>query len=106
MLQALASLCVVLEDEGPFLVQIPLQLEAFRAALERAAWRREACSEHPRCLCAEAIEAVVRPELHADLLEVAEPELKRALRSLSGEIRHLRRSDASTRRAFEKAAVS
>lgn len=104
ILEALAALCVVLEDEGPFLVQIPLQLEAYRAALERASWRREACSDHPRCLCAEAVEAVLRPGLHADLLEVAEPELKRALRSVSGEIRNLRRSDAASRRAPERVA--
>jgi hypothetical protein len=101
-LKALATLCSILEDEGPFLVQIPPQLEAFRDALEFAAWRRASCRDHSHCSCAEAVESIPRGRLHADLLELAEPELKRALRVVALEIRELRKNDASPRRAPEK----
>lgn len=95
-LEALAVLCSALEDEGPFLVQIRAQLEAVRRTLDHARWRRENCTGHPRCGCAEMIESIPLARLYADLIELAEPEVRRGLRVIANELRLIRR-DADSR---------
>ncbi len=105
-LEALAQLCTALEAEGPFLVQIPLQLEEIRRALDSAQWRRDTCTTHPGCTCAESLERVMASELYVDLIELAEPEVRRALRVIANELRNVRRTSdtAAPRRAVDAAA--
>jgi hypothetical protein len=91
LLDALASLCSALEDEGPFLVQIPLQLEEIRRALDSVEWRRDTCASHPGCGCGELLQGIPGARVYADLIELAEPEVRRALRLISNEIRCVRR---------------
>jgi hypothetical protein len=106
-LEALAFLCSALEDEGPFLVQIRLQLEEVRRALDHARWRRDNCTEHPRCGCAEMIESIPLARLYADLIELAEPEVRRGLRLIANELRAIRRdSDGRAPRREGKMAMA
>jgi hypothetical protein len=106
LLDALASVCSALEDEGPFLVQIPLQLEEVRRALDSLEWRRGTCSDHPGCGCGEQLQAIPGARLYADLIELAEPELRRALRLITNEIRAVRRSAPAAVSSREAKAVS
>src|SRR5689334_16085845 len=82
-LEALAALCSALEDEGPFVVQVPLQLEDLSRALDSAAWRRQSCRNHGSCGCVDHLSSITSTRLYADLLELAEPELRRSLRAVS-----------------------
>ena len=105
-LDALAQLCTALGDEGPFLVQIPVQLGELRRALDSAEWRRDTCASHPGCSCAETLDRVAGAELYADLMELAEPHLRRTLRLIAEEIRTVRRAaDAGAVRREVRAAA-
>jgi len=98
LLHALAEISTALDDDGPFLVQVPVQLAGVERALESV--RRRLSSEIDADTgqrCVEALEAAPRGELHAALLEIAEPEMKRALRLIDSEIRNLRRVADGTR---------
>jgi hypothetical protein len=107
LLDALASICSALEDEGPFLVQIPLQLEEVRRALDSLEWRRDTCADHPGCGCGEVLQAVPAARVYADLIELAEPEVRRALRLITNEIRAVRRTaPAATASREPKAAAN
>ena len=93
LLQALAAVSLALDDDGPFLVQVPVQIAALERALENV--RRRLSSNVDAASgqrCVEALEAAPRSELHAALLEIAEPEVRRALRLIDSEIRNLRRT--------------
>lgn len=98
LLRALAELSTALEDDGPFLVQVPVQIAAVRRALENAHRRLPAVVDSPSGQrCVEALEAAPRRDLYAGLLEVAEPELKRAMRLVDAEVKSLRRNGNCSR---------
>jgi hypothetical protein len=106
LLDALASICSALEDEGPFVVEIPLQLEEVRRALDSLEWRRDTCADHPGCGCGEELQAVPAARVYADLIELAESEVRRALRLISNEIRAVRRTAPSAVSSREARAVA
>ncbi|MFN2426446.1 MAG: hypothetical protein ABR587_08375 [Candidatus Binatia bacterium] len=98
LLHALAEISTALEDDGPFLVEAPVQLAGLGRVLENA--RRQLASmtdgaDGQRCL--DTIETAPLRELHAALLEAAEPEIKRASRLVDSEIRNLRRISVGAR---------
>lgn len=98
LLRALAELSTALEDDGPFLVQVPVQIGAVRRALENAHRRLPSVVDGPSGQrCAEALEAGPRLDLYAGLLEVAEPELKRATRLVDAEVKSLRKNGSGSR---------
>jgi len=104
-LEALAALCGALEDEGPFVVQVPLQLEALGRALHGVARRRQSCPDHTGCECADHLDSISSARLYADLLELAEPELRRSMRAVGNEIRILRRVTDAARPRPERNPV-
>jgi len=98
LLHALAEISTALDDEGPFLVQVPVQMADLARALENV--RRRLASNVDAITgqrCVEALESAPRGELHAALLEIAEPEIRRALKLVDSEIRSLRRTAEGTR---------
>lgn len=98
LLHALAEISTALDDEGPFLVQVPVQMADLTRALENV--RRRLATNVDAATgqrCIEALESAPRGELHVALLEIAEPEVKRALRLVDSEIRSLRRVADGTR---------
>lgn len=98
MLRAVADLSTALEDDGPFLVQIPVQLRNLRRVLDNVKHRLTATiDEAAGKRCAEALENAQRSELHAGLLEIAGPEVQRLLRLIDAEIKMLRRTGSGTR---------
>ncbi len=98
LLRALAELSTALEDDGPFLVQAPVQMAGVRRALENAQHRLPSVVDGPSGQrCVEALEAAPRHDLYSGLLEVAEPELKRATRLVDAEVKSLRRNGTSSR---------
>jgi hypothetical protein len=98
LLHALAKLSEALGDDGPFLVQVPVQLSALRRAVEGARARLAADMDAAAAgRCAGQLEAAPRRELYASLLEVAEPEVRRVLRLIDEETRGPRRSGSRSR---------
>jgi hypothetical protein len=94
LLYALAELTAVLDDDGPFLVQAPVQLANLRRVVDNV--RGHLASTVDACTamrCAEALEATQRSELHAGLLEVAEPEVRRVLKLIDLETGNAHRAD-------------
>lgn len=105
MLRAVADLATALEDDGPFLVQVPVQLRNLRRVLDNVKHRLDATiDETTGKRCSEALEKAQRGELHAGLLEIAEPEVKRLLRLIDSEIKTLRKAGTGTRSRKEAAA--
>lgn len=96
LLRALAAISTALGDDGPFLVDAPVQLAGLDRVLEMVRRRMvatlDAAASAP---CIDALEFAPLRELHAALLETAEPELKRALRRIDSEVRALRRASQS-----------
>lgn len=100
LLHALAEISSALEDDGPFLVQVPVQLSSLRRVVESVHERVTSVMDAPTAArCAEALEGTQRGELHAGLLEVAEPEIRRVLRLIDSETRTLRRGGAESARS-------
>lgn len=107
MLHALSEISDALGDEGPFLVEVPLQLAGVGRAIESAKRRLQADVDGEASQqCVDALEATPRAELIAALLEVAEPELRKAIRVIDSDVRSLRRrGDAPRMRRASKARV-
>lgn len=98
LLHALAELSAALGDDGPFLVQVPVQLSSLRRVVESVRGRVvEGVDAATAKRCADMLDAAPRGEIHAGLLEVAEPEIKRVLRLIDEETRHARRGGARAR---------
>lgn len=92
LLHALAELSEALGDDGPFLVQVPVQLSSLRRVVESVRVRvADGVDSATAQRCADMLDAAPRAELHAGLLEVAEPEIKRVLRLIDEEMRTARR---------------
>lgn len=99
LLHALAELSVALGDDGPFLVQVPVQLSSLRRVVNSVRGRvSEGVDAITAQRCAEMLDAATRTELHTGLLEVAEPLLKRVLRLIEEETRSGRRRGPRVRR--------
>lgn len=98
LLHALAELSAALGDDGPFLVQIPVQLSNLRRVVDTVRGRvSETMDAATAGRCAETLEGAQRGELHATLLEVVEPELRRVLKLVEAETRAARRGSPAAR---------
>jgi hypothetical protein len=92
LLHALAEISTALDDDGPFLVQVPVQMAGLERVLDNVRrWLSAGLDAATGERCVEALSAAPRQELHAALLEIAEPEMKRAMRLVDSEIRSVRR---------------
>jgi hypothetical protein len=93
LLHAVAELSAALGDDGPFLVEVPLQLAALRKVIDRVRERvLEAVDTAGTARLIETLESARHGDLHANLLEVAEVEMRRVLRQIEAETRLARRS--------------
>lgn len=100
ILHALAELSVALDDDGPFLVQVPVQLANLRRVVDNVRGHvTDAVDETTARRCVETLESAPRGEVYAVLLEVAEPEIKRVLRLVDSEARCARGAGTSSSRA-------
>lgn len=98
LLHALAELSDALGDDGPFLVQVPVQLSTLRRVVDGVRDRVTGLVDSAAAQrCAEMLDAAPSAELHAGLLEVAEPEIKRLLRLIDDETRSARRGGQKAR---------
>jgi hypothetical protein len=98
MLHALAELSAALGDDGPFLVQIPVQLANLRRIVDTVRGRiTPALDAATADRCADTLEGAQRSELHATLLEVVEPEIRRVLKLVEAETRAARRGSPASR---------
>lgn len=106
LLHALAELSDALGDDGPFLVQVPVQLSTLRRVVEsvrvRVADGADGVDAATAQRCADMLDAAPRAELHAGLLEVAEPEIKRVLRLIDEETRTARRGGPKLRQREDR----
>lgn len=86
VLHAIVAVQAIAEDDGPFLVHVPLQLARLRRAVEDA--RRDAIDAIepiPAVELAERIEAAERGTIYQSLLELGRPEVVRLLRLLDSQ---------------------
>lgn len=109
LLHAVAELSQAVGDDGPFLVEVSVQLAALRRTLD-STHRRLSIAEDAATAesCVDALDAAQFGEVYADLLEVAEPAISRVLRTVDSEISHLRprgksRAGAMVRRKHVRA---
>lgn len=87
LLRALAALADALDDDGPFLVQVPLQIAAFRRVLDAVRSRMSMGMEPDVARrCAERLQTAPFGELHRGLLELAAPQVHRVLGRIAQEI--------------------
>lgn len=103
VLHALAELSAALGDDGPFLVQVPLQLSTLRRVVDAVRSRIDidvdaATAER----CAEMLDAAPRRELHSGLLEVAEPEIRRLLKLIDEQTRNVRPGGQRSRHSGDR----
>jgi len=117
LLHALAELSVALDDDGPFLVQVPVQLANLRRVVDNVRGHvTDAVDAATAERCIETLQAAPQSEVYAVLLEIAEPEIKRVLRLVDSETRASRggvtsssrtrgERDASRQRAEKKTAA-
>lgn len=103
LLHALAELSEALGDDGPFLVQVPLQLSTLRRLVDAARGRvtndiDAATAER----CAEMLDTAPCRELYSGLLEVAEPEIRRVLKLIDEQTRSVRRSGQRSRHPADR----
>lgn len=105
LLHALAELSGAMDDDGPFLVQVPQELATLRKLVDRMRERVSDDSDTAAALrCLEAIETARPEDLHTSLLEIAEGEVRRLLRLIEEETRGSRRRHADGRRGRRTAA--
>jgi hypothetical protein len=100
ILRAAAELSIALDEDGPFLVQIRLQLAACRKLVERV--RASVAGVEDAGVAGalvQTLDSVPREEVRAALLEVAEGELRRLLRQIESQSKTLRRSRAARSRS-------
>lgn len=105
LLHALAELSVALGDDGPFLVQVPVQLSTLRRVVESVRVRvcvADGVDAPTAQLCGDMLDSALRTELHAGLLEVAEPEIKRVLRLIDEETRTARGHPSRSRQREDR----
>lgn len=103
LLHALAELSDALGDDGPFLVQVPVQLSTLKRVVDSVRGRvTDALDEATARRCAAMLDAAPRNEIHAGLLEVAEPEIKRVLRLIDEETRSARRGGQRSRQREDR----
>lgn len=103
LLHALAELSEALGDDGPFLVQVPVQLSTLRRVVESVRVRvADGVDAATAQRCGDMLDAAPRAELHAGLLEVAEPEIKRVLRLIDEETRTARRAGPKARQREDR----
>lgn len=103
LLHALAELSEALGDDGPFLVQVPVQLSSLRRVVDSVRSRvAEGVDAATARRCAEMLDSAPRSEIHTGLLEVAEPEIKRVLRLIDEETRSARRGGSRARQREER----
>ncbi len=99
LLHAAAEMSVALGDDGPFLVQVPLQLASLRKVVDRVRERLAEAPDEPTAIqLAESLEAATRSELHSTLLEVAEVEIRRVLRMIESGTRATKRGRGAARK--------
>lgn len=92
LLSALAELSLAVDDDGPFLVQLPLALADVKHAVEQV--RDQVTPDLDLSAaqrCADALEAAPCRSIHGDLFELAVPEVRRVLRLLDSESKVARR---------------
>ena len=91
LLHAAAELSAALGDDGPFLVEVPVQIATLRQVVDRI---REQLTNPPDVLTAvalaETLESARREELYDGLLEVVEDEMRRVLRLIEIQTRQTR----------------
>jgi hypothetical protein len=97
-LHALATLSEALEDDGPFLIEVPQHIAAVGKVLESTRERMDARLDAASAQsCADAIGAARHEDLHTVLLEIAEVEMRRVLRMIEDQTRGGRRTDRRIR---------
>ena len=98
LLRALAELSKALDDDGPFLVQVPVQLAGLGRTIASVRGKTgPTLNAATAAACADALAAAPLDELHASLLEVFEPEVRRLLRAIDVETRRVRRRGEGAR---------
>lgn len=103
LLHALAELSDALGDDGPFLVQVPVQLSTLKRVVDSVRGRvSDGVDEATALRCAAMLDAAPRNEIHAGLLEVAEPEIRRVLRLIDEETRNARRGGHRARQRDDR----
>lgn len=106
LLRALEATQGVGDDDGPFLVHVPLQLAGLRRVVEEA--RRYAGTGLEPAAAVEMldrIEAAERGAVYQSLLELSRPELVRMLRLLDNEVVPSRSDRAALTRLREAATA-
>lgn len=99
LLHALSQLSAALGDDGPFLVQAPVQLSALRRVLDSVSARMDGKIDSAAAVrCAETLDAAGCDEVHRSLLEVAELEIRRVLRLVESQTKGARPGSASRSR--------
>lgn len=103
LLHALSELAGVLEDDGPFLAQVPVEIAALQRTVERIR-ERVAPGMDPSLAaqCAEMLASSSHDELYAGLLELVEPSIRRVLRRIDSETRNARLSAGRARQATDQ----
>ncbi|HXC50828.1 MAG TPA: hypothetical protein VN634_08095 [Candidatus Limnocylindrales bacterium] len=100
LLHAAAEMSVALGDDGPFLVQVPLQLASLRKAVDRVRARLDEAPDEPSAIqLVESLDAAPRSELHSTLLEVAGVEIRRVLRLIESDTKSAKRGRGAVRKA-------
>lgn len=102
LLHALAELSAALGDDGPFLVQAPVQLVHLRRVVESVRGRvSPAIDQELAVRCADTLDAAGYGDLHRGLLEVAELEIRRVLRLVESQTRNAKRTHSNGTRSRE-----
>lgn len=106
LLHALAELSAALGDDGPFLVQAPVQLVHLRRVVESVRGRVSPNIDQDLALrCAEALDAAGYGDLHRGLLEVAELEIRRVLRLVESQTKSTKRANGQGARSRDNRKV-
>lgn len=106
LLHSLAEVSVAIDDDGPFLVQVTPQIAAIRRVVENVRTRITTALDADSAVRAGAqLEATARDEVYANLLEIAEPVLRRVSRLMEAETRSAKRATADGPRSRESGRV-
>jgi hypothetical protein len=105
VLRAAAELAGALEEDGPFLVQAPVDLRHVERVIDVAKRRLGSATDVATARkCVEGLESMQHAEMVEGLLEVAETEFCRVLRLIGSELKAVRRLGLSTRPADTRKA--